>query len=97
MGYCIKHGYFSGGPKTGCPNCPIPQASEHAEPDPECPWCETNRHVRATGEREFWCAKCKRTFDGIDDGTIAYGPPDRRINREERHEEKRAKRLGKRR
>jgi transposase-like protein len=51
---------------------------------PKCPWCGTNKHVRLTGFRHFYCANCAREFDDSDDGDIGYGSPSRRIEREER-------------
>jgi len=61
---------------------------------PACPWCNTTRHVQpAGGLRVFYCRKCCREFDDGDDadgtaGGIGYGPPDRRMIREENQRER---------
>lgn len=61
---------------------------------PRCPWCHTAKQVQpAGGERVFYCRRCSRMFDTGDDGidTISYGPPSRRIEREERQRERGAR------
>ena len=58
-------------------------------PTPKCPWCKTAKKVYTHGEREFICLGCKRIFDGIDDGEIGYGRPEKRMEREERRKERR--------
>lgn len=59
---------------------------------PCCPWCNTPRHVRTSGTsyRAWYCGRCQREFEAEDDGTIGYGPPSRRIEREERQAAKAA-------
>jgi hypothetical protein len=57
---------------------------------PKCPLCRSAQHVRIHGPKDFTCLNCRMDFDGIDDGTISYGPPDRRLRREERREQRRA-------
>ena len=57
-----------------------------AAPIPRCPKCGTNKHAYTHGEREFWCRKCNVLYDGIDDGDVGYGAPDKRMNREERRQ-----------
>lgn len=52
-------------------------------PAPRCPFCSSPA-VIPDGPRNWWCHDCKRTFDGIDDGDIGYGRPDKRIERQER-------------
>jgi len=54
---------------------------------PACPWCNTEQHVRLIGHRHFYCNKCKREFDGEDDGDVTYGRPSKRLEREERRRE----------
>lgn len=56
---------------------------------PPCPWCKTPKRVYPHGERNFQCLECKRIFDAVDDGDVSYGPPSRRIEREERAKERR--------
>lgn len=60
--------------------------SQVIEPPP-CPWCKSSASVRPSGAnlKAFFCGRCKREFDTGDDGidTISYGPPDRRLMREE--------------
>lgn len=51
---------------------------------PLCPWCKTANHVRTIGHRHFYCGKCRREFDGVDDGDISYGRPEKRMERQER-------------
>jgi len=58
------------------------------DPLPPCPWCRIDNHVRMVDHRHFYCGKCKREFDGVDDGDISYGRPDRRIERQERQKER---------
>ena len=49
-----------------------------------CPWCGTAAHVRRRpNTHAVYCRRCKREFEDVDDGTIGYGPPDRRMRREE--------------
>jgi transposase-like protein len=52
---------------------------------PRCPWCKTAKHVQEAEQiRVFFCRKCRREFDNSEDGTIGYGSPSRRMEREER-------------
>ena len=55
---------------------------------PKCPWCKTAAQVYEHGDREFWCRRCNRIFDGIDDGDVGYGGPSRRMEREERRQQR---------
>ena len=57
----------------------------------QCPWCKTAESVYPSGAnlKAFFCGRCKREFDTDDDGDISYGPPDRRLEREERRQERR--------
>lgn len=57
---------------------------------PKCPWCKTDKHVRIVGHRRYYCSKCGREFDGVDDGTITYGRPSKRLEREERMQSRKA-------
>ena len=51
---------------------------------PPCPWCHTDKHVQPAGQlRTFYCRKCCREFDDSDDGTVGYGRPSKRLEREE--------------
>lgn len=59
---------------------------------PRCPRC--NQQSAHPSGRYYLCTNCRMEFDPSDDGTIAYGPPDRRINREERKREEKLQRLG---
>lgn len=58
---------------------------------PRCPWCGTPRYVRASGTtyRAWYCGNCGREFEAEEDGDIGYGPPDRRMTRQERHQQRR--------
>ena len=56
------------------------------EPLPPCPWCKTAKKVYKHGERDFVCLGCKRIFDGIDDGEIGYGRPEKYAQRNERRQ-----------
>ena len=53
---------------------------------PKCPWCKTDKHVHAEGFRSWWCGNCNRLFDGVDDGTVGYGTPEKHAERKERRE-----------
>jgi ribosomal protein L37AE/L43A len=54
------------------------------EDTPACPMCGSDKNVRVHGSHDFTCMNCKMDFDGIDDGDIAYGRPEKRMEREER-------------
>lgn len=59
---------------------------------PKCPWDGTNKYVRKIGDKHFYCSKCGREFDGIDDGDVTYGRPSKRLEREERANKRRVRR-----
>jgi hypothetical protein len=61
--------------------------SDSCQSTPKCPWCKTAKAVResAANCHAWYCGKCRREFEAEDDGTIAYGSPDRRLLREERN------------
>jgi hypothetical protein len=42
--------------------------------------------VHPDGPRNFWCANCKREFDGQDDGDVGYRSPEINAERAERRE-----------
>ncbi len=48
----------------------------------KCPRCGRSGHQME--DKLYQCLRCKMLFDGEEDGTIGYGPPSRRIEREER-------------
>lgn len=58
-----------------------------------CPRCG-KRTATPHGDRqtEFYCHHCKMAFDAEPDGDIGYGGPDRRLLREERRAERKARR-----
>jgi transposase-like protein len=58
---------------------------------PICPWCRNAKHVQASGEnaKAFHCRGCHRSFEAEDDGDVTYGSPSKRIEREERHTQRR--------
>lgn len=60
---------------------------------PRCPWCNTARHVRESNANlhAFYCGKCGREFEDVDDGDIAYGRPDRRLIRQENAKDKKGR------
>jgi hypothetical protein len=53
---------------------------------PRCPRCG-KPSATPHGERAYYCFNCRMAFEDGDDGTISYGPPDRRLLREERRAE----------
>jgi DNA-directed RNA polymerase subunit RPC12/RpoP len=53
-----------------------------------CPQCG-DRRLAKIDDRLYRCAKCGAYTDGEDDGDVAYGPPDRRLRRQERQRERR--------
>jgi len=61
---------------------------------PKCPWCNTRKHVRTSGTNRhaFYCGRCGREFEDVDDGDVAYGRPDRRMIRQEEGRLKRLRR-----
>jgi hypothetical protein len=60
-----------------------------AEPLAKCPWCNTNKHVRLTGFRHFYCGRCGREFDDCDDGETGYGRPEKYAERNEWQQQQR--------
>ena len=52
---------------------------------PKCPRCHSTHHVRESGNNHhvFYCGKCGREFEDVDDGEVGYGRPDRRLIRKE--------------
>ena len=54
-----------------------------------CPRCSTLTSTRADGRDRWYCHRCKMEFESEDDGTVGYGPPDRRMRREEARRERR--------
>ena len=62
-----------------------PTAATVTPPLPCCPWCNTAKHVRLTGFRHFYCGRCGREFDGVDDGDVGYRRPETNAARNERH------------
>lgn len=55
-----------------------------SEPTPRCPFCN-HKSVIPDGHCNWYCNHCRATFDGVDDGDVGYGPPSRRIERQERN------------
>lgn len=56
---------------------------------PKCLWCHSAKHVSpGSTEKTWWCSNCGIEFDPVDDGDVSYGPPDRRMRREERRRER---------
>jgi len=50
-----------------------------------CPKCGRRTATKHNASpRAWWCHHCKMAFEPDDDGDISYGPPDRRMLREER-------------
>ncbi len=50
----------------------------------KCPRC--GRSGYRMEDKLYQCLACKILFDGEDDGDVGYGPPSRRIEREERQQ-----------
>ncbi|MBN2133636.1 MAG: hypothetical protein JW741_29310 [Sedimentisphaerales bacterium] len=50
-----------------------------------CPRCG-HRTVTTSGANDhaWYCHDCRMEFEDVDDGDVGYGPPDRRLRREER-------------
>lgn len=63
---------------------------------PDCPKCGDNRRVYIDGSN-YWCRRCNVGFDPCDDGDVGYGPPWRRLMREEARAVKQAATRNKRR
>lgn len=53
---------------------------------PRCPQC--NQQSAHPSGRNYYCSNCRQEFDPTDDSDIGYGPPSRRIEREERRRAK---------
>jgi hypothetical protein len=53
---------------------------------PRCPRC--NRRGSHNEGTLYYCGHCKQQYDAEDDGTITYGDPSRRLEREERAAER---------
>ena len=52
---------------------------------PRCPLCgRIEAVISAAGRGRWYCRHCGMEFDDEDDGDIGYGPPDRRLRRQER-------------
>lgn len=53
---------------------------------PRCPWCGTAKSVSASGTNPhaFYCGRCSREFEDIDDGDVGYGRPEKRLERKEK-------------
>ena len=59
---------------------------------PNCPMCRNNRHVVASGQRLWYCSEHKMEFDGVEDGDISYGRPEKRLERKEQRKERQKER-----
>lgn len=61
-------------------------------PLPRCPFCSTSKSVQPYGEsvHQFYCRKCDKIFEDVDDGEVGYGRPEKIAERRERQAEKRA-------
>lgn len=55
-----------------------------------CPKCNRRTVTTASGKNRWYCHGCKMEFEDEDDGTIGYGSPSRRLEREERRAARRA-------
>lgn len=49
-----------------------------------CPWCGRIKSVHPSGDRNYHCGSCNRTFDPEDDGDYDDRRVDARLLREER-------------
>ena len=49
-----------------------------------CPRCNRVTHAKTHGKDRWYCHFCRMEFEPDDDGDIGYGPPHRRVMREER-------------
>lgn len=51
---------------------------------PLCPWCHNRRYVYEDGDRNYFCARCKRIFDDDpDEGGDFFTDPTRRSEKME--------------
>jgi ribosomal protein L37AE/L43A len=58
-----------------------------------CPKCGRKSHTPADGKDQWYCHGCKLAFEAIDDGTITYGRPEKRLEKAEaQHRFQQAKR-----
>ena len=67
----------------------IAEQNKNQNVKPACPKCGRLKSVIVHGPHDFTCLNCKMDFDGIDDGDVSYGRPDRRMIREERRRKQR--------
>ncbi len=58
----------------------------------KCPMCGKAKHVVIHGPHDYACLNCKMNFDGIDDGDIGRGRPDRNAERREEYRNRRNRR-----
>jgi len=50
-----------------------------------CPRCgRLTNTASAENDHAWYCHHCRMAFEAVDDGDVGYGPPDRRLRREER-------------
>jgi len=51
----------------------------------KCPMCRTSKHtfLASVGYHRFYCERCKREFEDMDDSDIGYKRPDRRMIHQE--------------
>ena len=54
-----------------------------------CPKCGRRSQTPSAGHARWYCHACRMEFESLDDGDITYGRPERRLEREERREERR--------
>ena len=52
-----------------------------------CPFCKSRRCVES-GDRNYFCPDCKRTFDPTDDGDYSDRNPSARLERDERRQDR---------
>jgi hypothetical protein len=62
---------------------------------PKCVRCGSQKHVHSEGSNphQFYCGRCKISFEDVDDGEVGYGNPERFATRNERHESNQRDRL----
>ncbi len=80
----IRHGVLTSSTRCHEPGCPV------CEPMPACPRCGAKSRTPANGKDRWYCHECHMEFEAGDDGTIGYGPPDKRLRREERTQQRKA-------
>jgi len=56
-----------------------------------CPKCHSEQNVGKgyANDKALYCRKCGIEFESDDDGDISYGSPSRRMERQERRDERR--------